>query len=92
MIFLSPGAVADIERLREFLNEKSPDAARRALDAIWRAFEMLQTFPKLGRATEDREIRQIIVRFGAIGYIARYTTLPKGEILILRIWHGRETR
>jgi toxin ParE1/3/4 len=92
MIFLSPEAVADIERLREFLSEKNPDAARRALDAIWRAFEMLETFPELGRPIEDGEIRQIVVRFGAIGYIARYTGLSRSEILILRIWHGREAR
>jgi len=92
MIFLSPEAVADIGRLREFLSEKNPDAARRALDAIWRAFEMLEAFPELGRATEDSEIRQIVVRFGAVGYISRYTKLSNGEILILRIWHGREAR
>jgi toxin ParE1/3/4 len=92
MIFLSPEAVADIERLREFLGEKNSDAVRRALEAIWRAFEMLETFPELGRATVHGQIRQIVVRFGAVGYISRYTALSEGEILILRIWHGREAR
>jgi hypothetical protein len=44
-------------------------------------------------ATEDADIRQIVVRFGASGYIVRYASLPAdGDILITRIWHGREAR
>jgi len=34
MILLSPAAVEDIERLRSFLDEANPDAARRALGLI----------------------------------------------------------
>ena len=37
MILLSPDAVEDVERLRTFLDQKNPDAARRALAAIWTA-------------------------------------------------------
>lgn len=41
----------------------------------------------------DAGIRQIVVRFGASGYIVRYAVLPAdGNILITRIWHGREDR
>ena len=43
--------------------------------------------------TGDADIRQIVVRFGASGYIVRYAALPGTEnILITRIWHGREAR
>jgi hypothetical protein len=53
----------------------------------------LQEFPDLGTRTEDANIRQIVVRFGASGYIVRYAALPEEEnILITRIWHGREAR
>jgi plasmid stabilization system protein ParE len=93
MILLSPDAVEDVERLRNFLDQKNPDAARRALAAIWTAIERLQEFPDLGMRTEDAEIRQIVVRFGSSGYIVRYAALPgDGNILITRIWHGREAR
>jgi plasmid stabilization system protein ParE len=68
-------------------------AAKRALAAIWRALEQAQVFPELGAPTADANIRQIVVRFGSSGYIARYTVLPAtGDILVTRLWHGREAR
>ena len=93
MILLTPEALSDIERLREFLGVENPDAGKRAMQTIWSAYEKVQVFPELGRPTEDTDIRQIVIRFGAAGYVSRYTILPaSGDILILRIWHGRETR
>ncbi|MEA2729968.1 MAG: hypothetical protein QOF70_4443 [Acetobacteraceae bacterium] len=39
--------------------------------------------------TGNADIRQIVVRFGASGYIVRYAILSgDGDILITRIWHG----
>ncbi|WP_234680062.1 type II toxin-antitoxin system RelE/ParE family toxin [Bradyrhizobium monzae] len=93
MILLSPDAVEDVERLRSFLDQHSPVAAQRALASIWRVIDRLQEFPNLGAPTGDAELRQIVVRFGASGYIVRYTVLAeKRDILITRIWHGREAR
>ena len=93
MILLSPDAVEDIERLRSFLDQNNPDAARRALALIWTALDRLQEYPDLGMPTGDADIRQIVVRFSASGYIVRYVSLPEdGNILITRIWHGREAR
>jgi len=46
-----------------------------------------------GAATGDVEIRQIVIRFGASGYIARYAVLAEtGDIVVMRIWHAREAR
>jgi plasmid stabilization system protein ParE len=93
MILLSRDAVEDVERLRIFLDRASPGAARRALTLIWTAIERLQDFPALGMPTADPDIRQIVLRFGASGYIVRYAVLPEtADILITRIWHGREAR
>jgi len=93
MILLSPDAVEDVERLRLFLDQHSPAAAQHALASIWRAIERLEEFPNLGMQTEDAELRQIVVRFGASGYIVRYAVLADAQdILITRIWHGREAR
>jgi toxin ParE1/3/4 len=69
MIVLSPDAVDDVARLRSFLNDIDPNAARRAMAAILTAIERLDEFPELGKPTEDVEIRQIIIRFGASGYV-----------------------
>jgi plasmid stabilization system protein ParE len=92
MILLSPDAVTDVERLRAFLEQSSPDAARRALALIWTALDRLQEFPALGMPTEEVDIRQIVIRFGTSGYIVRYAVLEAGDIFVTRIWHGRESR
>ncbi len=93
MILLSPDAVLDVERVRSFLERRNPDAARRALAAIWRALENLQALPESGAPTSDADIRQVIVRFGRSGYVIRYTVLAEtGDILVVRLWHGREER
>jgi len=93
MIHLSPDAAADVERVREFLDIDNPEAAKRALRTIFAALERVEKFPDLGRPTEDADIRQIVIPFGAAGYIVRYTILPaSGDVLVLRLWHGREAR
>jgi toxin ParE1/3/4 len=93
MILLSPDAIEDVERVRAFLDHANPGAARRALALIWTAIERLQDFPALGMPTEDPDIRQIVIRFGASGYIIRYAILHEtSDVLITRVWHGREAR
>jgi toxin ParE1/3/4 len=93
MILLSPDAIEDVERVRAFLDHANPGAARRALALIWTAIERLQDFPALGMLTEDPDIRQTVLRFGASGYIIRYAILHEtSDVLITRIWHGREAR
>ena len=60
---------------------------------IWTAIERLQEFPALGMPTSDPDIRQIVIRFGSSGYIVRYALIAEtSDILITRIWHGREAR
>ena len=93
MIFLSPDALEDVERVRAFLDQSNPGAARRALALIWTTIQRLQDFPALGMPTEDPNIRQIVIRFGASGYIIRYAILSEtSDVLITRVWHGREAR
>jgi toxin ParE1/3/4 len=93
MILLSPDAVEDVERLRTFLDQTNPGAARRALALIWTAIERLHEFPALGMQTEDADVRQIVIRFGTSGYIVRYTIISEtADILVTRVWHGREAR
>jgi plasmid stabilization system protein ParE len=93
MIVFSPDALDDVARLRSFLDQTNPGAAQRAVALILAAIERLQDLPDRGRRTDDADIRQVVIRFGASGYIVRYAVLPEtGDILVTRIWHGRETR
>jgi toxin ParE1/3/4 len=39
----------------------------------------------------DAGVRQIVIRFGTSGYIVRYVAEPD-DIVVTRIWHGREAR
>lgn len=76
-----------------FSIRKTPTPRDAHWPAIWTAIDRLQEFPNLGMPTEDSDIRQIVVRFGSSGYIVRYAALSGDEnILITRIWHGREAR
>jgi plasmid stabilization system protein ParE len=77
MIVLSPDALADVERLRTFLDQVNPGAARRAMAAMLMAIERLQQFPDMGMPTGDADIRQIVSRFGASGYVIRYAALAE---------------
>jgi plasmid stabilization system protein ParE len=93
MILFSEEAALDLERLRQFLEEKSPQATRSRLTTIWTAIERLEDFPRLGAPRGDAGVRQLVIRQGASAYVVRYAILAeKQEILILRVWHGRETR
>jgi plasmid stabilization system protein ParE len=92
-IVVSREAVADLERLSTFLADKSPASAKRAVAVITEAVQSLDLSPDRGRTTGVAEARELIVPFGRSAYVIRYAHLPQTqEIVIVRIWHGREDR
>lgn len=92
MIRFAPEAVDDLARVRDFLDMNSPNAAKRAISTLFAALQRLEDFPSLGRPTEDDSIRQIVVPFGSACYVLRYVLGDNGDLLVLRVWHGREAR
>ena len=92
-LVLSQAAAADIERLRAFLHDKNPDAAERAVDTLINAVETLTTLPSRGRLSGIPGVRELIVPFGQVPYIVRYShVVSEDAVVILRVWHGRESR
>jgi plasmid stabilization system protein ParE len=92
-LLVSSEAAADLDRLRAFLADKSPDAAQRAAASLIRAMQSLDTFPDRGRPTGIEGVRELIVPFGKSAYVLRYSHLANtAEVVVLRIWHGREQR
>lgn len=84
-------AVADLVRLRAFLQTKSPSAASNAKTAIVRALSTLNQFPQAHRPVADQPgMRELIIQFGASGYVARYHYAPGLDIVVLRIRHQKE--
>ena len=92
-LIFSPAAIADLERLRAFLQTQNPDAAQRAIRSIDEAVQSLTTFPALGRPSGIARVRELIVPFGQSADVLRYAHLREEDaIFVLRIWHGRESR
>jgi len=92
-LIVTRAALADLERLRTFLADKNPAAAQRAVAALEQAMESLDIFPDRGRPSSLARARELIVPFGRSAYIVRYAHLKRAnEVVILRIWHGREDR
>jgi plasmid stabilization system protein ParE len=92
-LIVSKDAAADLVRLRDFLVDRNPNAAQRAAAAIVNAIGSLDLFPERGRPSGLGDTRELVVPFGRSAYIVRYAILTEAnEIVILRVWHGREQR
>jgi plasmid stabilization system protein ParE len=90
-VIYAPGAIRDLQRLREFLRPKNPVAAKRAADTIVKALQVLGLQPQIGRSVEDMpdQYREWVIDFGDSGYVARYRF--DGEAVnILAVRHQKE--
>lgn len=90
-VIYAPAAVRDLQRLRDFLRSKNPDAARRAGDAIRQGVTILGTHPRLGRMLNDlpEQYREWLIDFGDSGYVARYR-IDAETVTILAVRHQKE--
>lgn len=92
-LIIAPAAAADIERLRKFLARTNPAAGRRAIAVLANAIQSLDALPDRGRPSPVPGARELIVPFGHSAYVLRYAhDAQREEVVILRIWHGREAR
>jgi plasmid stabilization system protein ParE len=83
-------ALADLERLFDFLAEHNPKLARERMLSVRRALELLAEHPLLGRQAEDGR-RELILSRGRFGYVAKYRWVPAEDvILILAVRHQLE--
>ena len=89
-IVYSARSLSHLERAFEFLRKENPEAAVAAAQAIRSVIDTLGTHPLLGRRIHG-DIRELVISYGATGYIALYRFLvPQDEIRILAIRHQRE--
>ncbi|ETW98049.1 MAG: plasmid stabilization protein [Candidatus Entotheonella gemina] len=85
-----PEALDDLERLFEFLLERDPAAAERAIRSIESGAESLTALPERGRPMGDETgRRELLIPFGAGAYVVRYR-LHREDVVIIRVWHSRE--
>jgi plasmid stabilization system protein ParE len=89
-IVYSARSLTHLGRAFEFLRKENSEAAVAAAQAIRSAVDNLGAHPLLGRRIYG-DIRELVISYGATGYIALYRFLvPQDEIRILAIRHQRE--
>lgn len=89
-IVYSENALANLERVFDFLAEHDPQVAVGAARSIGEAVDTLAKHPLIGR-TVAGELRELVISYGKTGYIALYRFLPVlNQVRILAIRHQRE--
>lgn len=88
-------AAADVERLQAFLLERAdgdPRPAAAALEALRRGVAQLETSPFASRriAGGDGFLRELVVGFGATGYVLLFRIEHGGVLTIAAARHQRE--
>jgi plasmid stabilization system protein ParE len=87
---LSEQARSDVLRLYEFIADKNPEAAFRAVEAIQTSFVPLATLPHIGRRVDDT-LRELLIDFGNSGYVALYSVNElHDEVIVLATKHQLE--
>lgn len=89
-IIYSEAALADFERLTEFLAEESQTEAERTVELIIQAISILEHHPLIGRPVNG-PLRELVISRGRSGYLAMYSLERNESIaLVLRIRHQME--
>ena len=95
-VVLTHEALQDLMRLEDFLVEAAMqhgdfDLPRRAVAAIRAEFKILETNPFTCRkADEDGMERELVIPFGASGYVALFRITSDREVAVAAIRHQRE--
>ena len=89
-LIYSEQALADLERLTDFLIEVDASSALETVELIEEAVSLLKRHPLVGRPVEY-ELRELVISRGRSGYVALYRLEEARDvILILAIRHQRE--
>ena len=89
-VFYAPRALADIERLAEFLVARDETAAMETGEIIIGAIAHLARHPLMGRIVEHG-LRELVISRGRTGYVALYRfDSARDSVVMLAIRHQRE--
>lgn len=84
----------DLLRLYDFLLAHQLDTADRALAVIKDALRLLEQFPftcrKAGDGAHGPRLRELMIPFGAAGYVALFEIDDSRTVTILAVRHQRE--
>ena len=82
----------DLDRLSDFLIERDPELAERAISAIQKALTILEDFPLMARraSADDPLLRELVIPFGSAGYVILFKVMNESTVIVLAIRHQRE--
>ena len=87
-------AQEDLLRLFDFLLQFDLDAALRARQAIENSLQLLEQFPftcrKAANGAHGPRLRELVISFGATGYVALFEIDDATTVTVLAIRHQRE--
>lgn len=90
VIIYSEKALADLDRLTDFLLQDGPAAASETAGLIIEAVEILENHPLIGREAEQ-DLRELVISRGKSGYLALYGYESEQDVvLVLSLRHQRE--
>lgn len=90
-IELRQAARRDLLRLVEFVANLDERAGAKREDALEAALKRLGKTPFIGRPGATPNTREHTIRFGRSSYLIRYL-VTDDAVIIVRIWHGKESR
>jgi len=86
----APDALADLDRITEFLLESDALAVADTVDLVTGALDILRLHPHIGRPAEEG-LRELVISRGRSGYLALYRYDEAGDVItVYAIRHQRE--
>lgn len=91
----TPAAQDDLKRLYDFLLLHDIEVAERALQTLTQAWKLLELFPftcrKAAQGRHGPLLRELVIPFGASGYVALFRIDDAKTVTVLAVRHQRES-
>ena len=85
-------ALADLERIRDFLRTHDPDNIEDRIDELLEGLDVLTHAPEIGRRA-GMKARELVIGRAARGYVVRYQYLQRIDaVFVMQVRHQRESR
>jgi plasmid stabilization system protein ParE len=90
-VVLDSRAVRDLENIRSWIEQDSAKAARDVILRLFETFDLLATFPGMGRAGRDEGSREWPVP--GLPYLVVYEPdSDRDQLIVTAVFHGAQDR
>ncbi len=81
----------DLQRLVEFMNTVAPNVKDKMIDRLLSGISQLAINPRLGKPSNRKLFRELIIPFGQSAYIVLYQYNDSNDrVIVARIRHSKE--